>query len=171
MPKLLAVLLALLGAAPALAQQVPADAARIVAPATLVGQARFTWIGIHIYDATLWSNSATFDWSAPLALQITYAMDIDGDDLLDTTMDEITRVEGDSADLPQLRAQLAQCMGSVAEGDTYVAASDSDDSLSMWLNGTQTCAVSHPGIKQRFLGIWLADTSRSPRLSQQLRGS
>jgi hypothetical protein len=170
MRKTLAFLLALL-AGPAFAQQVPPDAARIVSPAQLLGQARFTWLGIHIYDANLWSNAAPFAWSSPLALQLTYAMGIDGDDLLDTTMKEITRIEGASADLPQLKQVLAKCMGTVAEGDSYTAASASADRLTMWLNGTQTCDVTYPGVKQRFLGIWLADNSRSPDLSRQLCGS
>ncbi|WP_158585632.1 chalcone isomerase family protein [Pseudooceanicola sediminis] len=151
-------------------QPLPAEAGSTVAAPRLLGQARFTWLGIHIYDAALWSSAARFDWAAPMALQLTYAMGIDGDDLLDTSMDEIARVEGPSADLPQLKQQLARCMGTVDSGDRYVAASDGDDHLRMWLNGRQTCDVSHPGIKRRFLGIWLGDDTRSPRLSRRLRG-
>lgn len=157
-------------ATPLAAQQPPDEASSVLSAPKQLGQASFRWLGIHLYDATLWSDAARFDWSAPMALELSYDMGISGADLLDTTMDEIARMEGEQPDQAALRQALRPCMKSVSDGDHYVAAASGADQISLWLNGAQTCSVSHAGVKQRFLGIWLADNSRSPALSRQLRG-
>ena len=156
-----------------LALWVPAAQAKdtgLAAPVKL-GEATLRVLGKTLYSATLHTEgSAQFSWSQPLSLRLDYAYGFTATQLVKATGREIERIEGQRPDQAALLAKLAPCFRDVGPGDSFVALSTASDKVALRLNGQQTCAVTYPRLRQRFLGIWLSPDSRSPRLSRQLRG-
>lgn len=162
--------LATLTGAPAFASGVPEVESRLNNPAP-IGQARVRWLGISLYQASLFTPSGSpFDWSQPFALRLDYDQDIDGERLISTTIKEMRRMEGAREDHTDIATKLTACFRDVRDGDRYVALAQGRDRIGFWLNGTQVCDLRHDGIRERLLGIWLSENSRMPNLTRQLRG-
>lgn len=135
--------------------------------AALRGEATFRYLGFALYDARLYTRSgARFDWNTDFALELTYRRNLTERDLVEGTLQELERTGGA---LP-LRDQLGKCFSDVKKGDSYTAVSKGPDSLSFWLNGKRTCTLAYPGIKDRFMGIFLGENTRSRRFTSLLRG-
>ncbi len=144
--------------------------AAIPDPARL-GAVTFRWFGLPLYDAALYTTGGgAFNWRAPLALKLVYARDIPAETLVRATLMELRRMEGARADHAAIGRKLGPCFRNVGPGDRFTAIAESTDAVTLWFNGARTCELSHPGIRERFLGIWLSDDSRSARLSRRLRG-
>ena len=136
-----------------------------------LGAVTFRWFGLPVYRAQLHTDGGTqFDWSRPLALQIEYFRSISEADLISSTRSEILRMEGPRSDQDAMMQKLAGCFRTVGKGDVFTAVSTRAETMALHLNGVQTCTISHPGLRKRFLSIWLSDNSRSARLSASLRG-
>jgi len=136
-----------------------------------LGEATIRWLGAPIYDASLYTTGGgAFRWQAPMALQLAYRRGFSGAQLLDATMQEIRRIEGDRADHAKLGRDLEACYRDVGRGDAITAVSKGANDLSLWMNGSRLCALDMPNIQQRFLGIWLSPQSRIARLGLRLRG-
>lgn len=137
----------------------------------VIGEASLGLIGITAYDARLFtSNGVPFDWAVPMALELDYKRGFSADDLLRGTEAEMRRTMGDSADMQSVIALLDDCFLAVDNGDSYLAVSLSPDQIDLWRNDIQTCSVTYPDIRKRFLSIWLSDQSRFAALSRKLRG-
>lgn len=135
------------------------------------GAVTFRWFGLPLYDATLYTAGGNaFDWRAPLALKLVYAREIPAETLVRATLSELRRMEGARADHAAIGRELGSCFRDVGPGDRFTATATGADAVTLWFNGARTCTLSHAGIRERFLGIWLSDDSRSARLSRQLRG-
>ena len=142
-----------------------------VADARLLGAATMRFVGIQLYDARLYTpGGAAFDWAAPMALQLDYKRNFSRAELTAATVREMRRMEGARPDHSSIGQMVDACFRDVGPGDQFVAVGSSDDEVSLWFNGTRTCTLAHAGIKQRFMGIWLSERSRSPHQSQRLRG-
>ena len=146
-------------------------AAAAESPLSPLGTASLGVLGFQAYDTILYTPSGqAFDWDAPMALEITYERDFTADILIETTREEIARIEGNPDDLEQVIETLATCMRDVQDGDQFIANAPTPDQIVFSLNGATTCNVTYPDLRKRFLSIWLSDDSRFPRLSRQLRG-
>ncbi len=171
MLRIIVLVLSLFPALPTHAETPPNEVRQSVKNPGAVGQVVFRWFGVPLYEATLFTPSRrAFDWSTPLALQLVYARDISGKALIDATLSELDRIEGRQVDHREIGVKLTGCFRDVRDGDTYVAIADAADRIGFWLNGTRVCEFRHAGAKQRILGIWLSDDSRSARLARRLRG-
>ena len=136
-----------------------------------LGTATLRGLGFTVYRARLHTDGTTqFDWNRPLALEIEYFRSIARDDLTNSTRSEIQRMEGTRADLDTLIGKLAGCFRNVGKGDVFTAVSVRPDRMALYLNGERTCDIRHADVRKRFLGIWLSESSRSARLSAELRG-
>lgn len=135
--------------------------------AALRGEATFRYLGVALYQARLYTPSgARLNWDSDFAIELTYLRYLRKGDLVDSTLSELDRT---GPALP-LRVALTRCYRDVHPGDRFTAISDGPDQLGMWLNGNQTCTLTHPDIKARFMGIFLGDDTRSRRFTRQLRG-
>lgn len=142
-----------------------------VAGAQMLGAASYRWLGLPLYDATLYTTDGmSFDWSRKVALQLVYARKLSRDTLVNATLAELVRMERSRQDHPAIRKKLTACMRGTTTGDRIVAISTGRDSMSFWFNGWKTCDLSHPGIKRRVLGIWLSEGTRFARQSRALKG-
>jgi hypothetical protein len=129
MKRQLAALLLGLSALPGIAAEAWRDA---LPHAQMIGQGDYRWLGMRIYEAQLWTgqpspslvSAAPADparvLDAPVALRLVYARDIGAQRLVDTSIDEIVRMQGHSlsdATLQRWRDALSRVMVDVRAGD------------------------------------------------------
>ncbi len=133
----------------------------------LRGAATFRFVGFPLYKAQLFTQSgAPLDWSKDFGLELQYMRNLTEFDLVESTMREFARL---GSDLP-VRDQLSTCFDDVRKGDRYTAVSKGQNKIAFWLNGKPTCTLSHPGIKSRFMGIFLGENTRSKSFTRKLKG-
>lgn len=140
---------------------------RVLPDAELRGTATFRFVGFPIYEARLFTKSgAPLNWDEDFGLELRYLRDLTGRDIVEGTMCELTRT---GAAIP-IRGALEHCFDDVHKGDRYLAVSQGQNNISFWLNGIQTCTLSHPQTKTRFMAIFLGENTRSRRFTQNLKG-
>ncbi len=153
------------------AEVVPPEVRAVVAQPAQAGAGQFRYLGLKVYDLKLFTPRGNqFDASSPFALAIEYDRKIRRQVLLKATMGELERVEGARADHDVILEKLAGCYRGVQDGDRIVATPRGPDMMSFWVNGSQTCVLSHPGFRDRYMAIWMSDKSRDRALASRLRG-
>lgn len=136
-----------------------------------LGEATMRWLGLPIYDAALYTEGAArFSWSQPLALELRYLRSFPASQLTKSTLDELQRIEGAQGDHAAMIVKLGECFKDVRKGDRLTAYSSASSKISFSFNGGAPCTVSHKGVRERFLGIWLSGNSRSAKLTRRLKG-
>jgi hypothetical protein len=144
---------------------------REVGGAALVGEARFSLLGLSLFDAALYTESGRFTWNDEFALSLTYKRNAREEVLLNRTIRGMSeRGAGDAKTLAPLRARLGSCFSDVARGDRFTAVSTGPDTARFYLNGKESCTVQWPDFRRDFFGIWLDAKGGQAKLSAQLRG-
>jgi hypothetical protein len=141
-------------------------------PARLLGQARFRFFGLHIYDAQLWAPQPLRQstWAEqPLALVLLYARKLEGARIAQRSLDEMRR----AGPLEEARAErwLAAMRGlfpDVSDGERITGQHLPGDAARFWVNGRLAGDVKDVEFARRFFGIWLAPHTSEPGLRQQL---
>ncbi len=123
------------------------------------------------FDADLWATGGRFSWEKPSALSLTYRTEFSARELTESTIEEMARINGWPEErLTAFRADIAPCMSDVSDGDRFTAASPSPDRIVLYLNGSERCDLSMPGLRRAYLNIWLSQNSRFPDQSRKLTG-
>ncbi|MEP3295640.1 MAG: hypothetical protein ABJO27_04025 [Pseudoruegeria sp.] len=149
----------------------PSEITKRLRAAEPIGEASFRLLGAELYRAQLFTEGgADFEVDQPYSLALVYERSIKGSTLIKATLREMRRMEGKRADHAEIAEKLNDCFQSVKEGDRYSAIPRGQSVVEFWRNGALRCSLSHPGIRDRIMGIWLSDQSRDPNLSRQLRG-
>lgn len=175
-----------LGAASALAASgLPPAAAQAGAPAAppeLAGElpsARWRgtgvmrFLGLHIYDAHLWSaDVVTGDGAAqPLALALVYARQLVGEQIASRSLKEMNRIGkvSDEQSARWLKA-MTQLFPDVKDGDRLTGIQRPGLATRFFLNGQWRGEVADAEFTRLFFGIWLSPRTSEPRLREQLLG-
>ena len=90
-------------------QAVPVEVAAEIPGARLVGASRLRYLGLHVYDIRLWSDSAeaaSQPSTALLALELDYARSLSGTQIADSALKEMQGIE--NIDAAQAQAWLAR---------------------------------------------------------------
>ncbi len=85
--RLLALSILIMTALPAWSDWRPA-----VSGARLIGTAEFSWFGLRLYTARVWSAGAVQGWQQPFALELIYHRALSRDTLVQASLDEIKRL-------------------------------------------------------------------------------
>ena len=175
------------GALAALAATAPlAAAAQGTAPATPTeltselpaarwrGTGVLRFLGLHIYDAHLWSADAvTGDGAAqPLALVLVYARQLVGEQIASRSLKEMNRIGriNDEQSARWLTA-MTQLFPDVKDGDRLTGIQRPGVGTRFFLNGQFRGEVADAEFTRLFFGIWLSPRTSEPRLREQLLGS
>lgn len=135
-----------------------------------LGSGEMRWFGLKIYDAALWVPAGSA-WSADaaFALAIRYARNIAGEQLVDSSIDEIRRLGfGDEVRLTHWRSELTRALPSVAPGDVLVGARIPGAGARFWHDGRPTAELTDPDLARAFFAIWLDIRTREPALRARL---
>lgn len=171
----------LLGAA-SVAQSQGAAAAATPAPAEVVaelpearwrGSGTLRFLGLHIYDARLWSAAPiTADAPAqPLALELIYARALVGEQIASRSLKEMQRVGSftDAQGERWLRSMTA-LFPDVQAGDRITGVYQPGRAARFFHNGTLRGEVPDADFARLFFSIWLSPKTSEPRLRAQLLG-
>lgn len=136
------------------------------------GQGLLRVFGFSIYRARLWVSPGfePAQWAAlPLALELEYLRDIQGEDIAARSLQEMRRVGAPSAEQAQRwQAALQALLPDVRSGDRLMGWHRPAQGA-LFLRGAQPLGeVADPAFSRLFFGIWLSERTGAPELRQAL---
>ncbi|MDF0733625.1 chalcone isomerase family protein [Pseudomonas entomophila] len=165
-PVLLCLLLALTSSA-------WADGPRLLPDARLVGSGEFTWFGLRVYHARLWSPVAPPDWGQPFALELTYHRTLSRDTLVKASLDEMRRLGGEAlapSTLARWGGLLDGAFVDVRPGMRITGLYLPGRGCRFYVNGQLQRSIDDAAFSRAFFAIWLDRRARDPQLRQHLMG-
>lgn len=141
--------------------------------ASLVGSGDFSWFGFSVYNAKLWSPAQPVDFSQPFALELTYRRSISRETLVDTSLDEIRRINGEPLDSEQQSVwtkQMSQAFVDVKDGRRITGVFLPGEGCRFYVDGELQHVIDDPEFARAFFSIWLDPQTRSPKLRAALLG-
>lgn len=166
-------LLALLAGLCLSALPVLADWRGAMPDARLVGSGDFRWFGLRIYTARLWSPAMPASFERPFALELTYHRAISRERLVQTSLDEMRRLQGqelDEATLAAWGAELQRAFADVEPGQRITGEYLPGRGCRFYLDGQLRHEIADPALARAFFAIWLGPGTRSPDLRRELLG-
>lgn len=139
----------------------------------LVGSGDFSWFGFSVYNAKLWSPEQQVDFTQPFALELTYKRTISRETLVDTSLDEIRRINGQPLDREQQAEwaqQMRQAFVDVKDGTRITGVFLPDQGCRFYVDGKLQHVINDPEFARAFFSIWLGPQTRSPKLRAALLG-
>ena len=155
-----------------LAQSLPPELRSAVPAATLSGQAKLTFWGFEVYQATLWLSPGFVESvyeQSPFALDLAYLRDFKGADIAKRSIAEMRR------QAPMTAAQEAAWEGQMRELFPDVKTSDRITGVNQpgigavfWSNGRRLGEVRDTAFAKQFFGIWLSPQTSEPAMRRAL---
>ena len=140
----------------------------------LVGQTKLRRLGLHIYDASFWSEKNGPNWvdrSSVSALSITYARKIKATRLLSSTKKEWDRLGfANKYPLQTWLEKLATIWPSVEKGDQLIVVTKPNAETLFFSRSEQLGMIADPEFGPAFLAIWLDEKSRYKKNRKELLG-
>jgi hypothetical protein len=138
----------------------------------LVGQQRFTYWGVEVYDASLWASTAFVaeDWAKQLlVLELRYLRDFKGTDIAQRSIDEMQGQRPlSAAQQKNWFATLQALIPNVQAGEHITGIYTPDKGMQLLHQDRVLGELRDPEFAQRFLGIWLAPETSQRKLRQHL---
>ncbi|MGL6176243.1 MAG: chalcone isomerase family protein [Vibrionaceae bacterium] len=147
------------------------SAPELLAQATLVGQARMTYLFWDVYDAKLYAAAGKWRADAPFALELSYLHDLDGEAIAKRSVEEI-RKQGfsDEALLARWYQLLVTILPDVKKGTRLTGVVDQNRHTRFYLNDELLALVDDPLFTTWFFNIWLGEATSEPKLRALLLG-
>ena len=148
--------------------------ARELEKPVLAGTGRLRWMGITVYDATLWTAPQFVPerfGAHAFALDLRYARNISGSTLADASLKQMQNLDAQSsARQTDWRQALTGAFPDVKPGDRLTGIHLPDKGLRLYFNGQLHKSIDDPLLSQSFFAIWLSPATQEPRLRAQLLG-
>lgn len=140
---------------------------------TLQGSGALRFFGFKAYDAHLWLTpaGAGFFYTSPFALDIRYDMSIKGEDIINTSLIELSRITPTPPE--QLKAWTAlmnSIFVDVKSGDRLVGVHLPQRGVRFFLNGRLIGESDDTAFSVAFFNIWLHPQTKRPELRARLLG-
>ncbi len=137
----------------------------------MVGEGQMRWLGLRIYDASLWATDDAAPTEGAFALEIRYHRDIASTRLVDTSLDEMRRMGvADETAIEAWRDDLEAAFPDVVSGDVIVGVRETDGSAVFYHRGQRTVRIEDADFADAFFAIWLDERTREPGLREALLG-
>lgn len=155
------------------AAPVPAYITRDIAGARPSGSGRFTWFGLHIYDARLYVPERGIDISdlasQRFALELAYARRLGGSAIAERSRDEIEKLKlGSEEQLAEWLLQMKKIFPDVTAGQTLTGVHLAGGATRFYFDGRFIGAIDDPAFGRAFFAIWLDPKTSAPRLRTEL---
>ncbi|MGP0172309.1 chalcone isomerase family protein [Pseudomonas sp. NCHU5208] len=141
--------------------------------AELVGSGDFTWFGFSVYNAKLWSPSRPVKFDQPFALELTYRRNISRETLVETSLDEIRRIDAKALQggrEAQWAEEMRQAFVDVRDGTRITGVYLPGKGCQFYVDGKLQHVIDDPVFARAFFSIWLDPQTRSPKLRAALLG-
>lgn len=150
------------------ATPLPAAVAAEVPGLRAVGEHRFRFLLLHVYDAALWAPGA-FSIEAPFALDIRYAMAIRARDLVQRSLEEMRRQgHRDEAKLARWGREMRRVFPDIAPGDRLVGVNVPGEGARFFDSRREVGTVADAGFARAFFDIWLGPATSEPAMRAAL---
>jgi hypothetical protein len=138
----------------------------------LSGQAKMTFWGIDIYQATLWVApgfvTTAYEQSV-FALELAYRRNFKGADIAKRSMAEMRHQTAmGAAQEARWENQMSALFPDVKAGDRITGVNQPRTGAVFWSNGRLLGEIRDPAFAKLFFGIWLAPQTSEPQLRQAL---
>jgi hypothetical protein len=141
--------------------------------AVALGGGDLRWLGLRIYRATLWAEQQPFQPALPFALQLSYYRSISRQRLVQTSMDEIRRLNRasiDDATFARWEAVLNNAFTDVVAGDQLIGVYAPGHGMRLYSQQSLLADIGDAQLARAFFAIWLDEATRDPGLRRQLLG-
>jgi hypothetical protein len=168
--KILLFALALTASAVIPAQPAPPEIADVIRSDKPFGEGHVNFLFIKAYNARLWTDASTWSMETPCAMEITYGMSFDTEDLVERTIKEMKNVNPalSTADVAKLTPELDKVYPPVKSGDRLVALYVPGKPIMFSHNGMPTGSIAGEDFAKDFFGIWLSPNTSAPGLRKEL---
>ena len=150
----------------------PVVQSQLAASVRLSGQARLTFLGFEVYDASLWVTPGfAQDRFAQhsFALELRYLRDFEGSAIAQRSLREMQRVENVSAEQGERwLASMTRLFPDVRRGDRLTGVHLPAQGLRLLHNDQPLGEIRDPDFARAFMGIWLSPRTSEPQLRRQL---
>lgn len=137
-----------------------------------VGSGTLRFLGLRIYDATLWSPGGSWAATQPFALELRYARSFDGAAIAKRSIEEIRAQRRlPDATLARWEAQLAAIFPDVRDGDRLIGVRTPGAGASFYRGIQPIGRIDDERLAEAFFDIWLAPATRAPELRARLLGA
>jgi len=151
----------------------PSNIAAYLEEPKLVGEARLKYMFWNVFDASLYSSTGSYDPTKPFALSLRYLRSLDGQKIVEKSMEEIQQ-QKHSASPEQLsrweRALLA-IIPDVTEGTTITGVRTEQGFTSFYFDNDSIGIIEDEDFTRAFFGIWLGENVSEPEVRAGLLGS
>ncbi len=136
---------------------------------TVVGKARFSVLFWDIYDSALFSSSGKYQTNENFLFEITYLRDIEGEELLQRTIEQWQHIGIDAEIYQTYVNQLERLWPDIKAGDQ----------LSLWVTPSESIffynqnylgTIDGNSFGETFTAIWLSPKTSQPKLRKKLLG-
>jgi hypothetical protein len=166
--------LAALALAAALAQASPPLPVALASEMPMLrplGEGRLRWLGLHVYDSSLWVPGEAWSFDRVFALDIRYAMNIKGRDLTQRSLEEMRRLGfNDPAKLKRWEEAMDRLFPDIRPGDRLVGLSVPGREARFYSQHRLLGTVPDPEFARAFFAIWLDERTSEPRLRARMLG-
>ena len=142
-------------------------------PANLIGSGDLKWFGLRIYSAQLWSAKAAFDAKSPFVLELNYHRNISKTQLVETSLDEIKRLSGQTytpATLKRWENEMNRAFVDVKAGDVLAASFLPKQGVRFYSKNKMLAEIRDLDFALAFFDIWLDPKTKDQALRAQLLG-
>jgi hypothetical protein len=142
--------------------------------AKLIGSGDLRWMMLHIYSAELYMEEPVFDPQKKFALVLTYHKSISRDRFVETSLDEIKRLKGQTVDgetLKKWKGYMDSAFTDVKSGDQLIGVHLPNIGCRFYSKDKLLTEISDPAFADAFFSIWFDPRSRDKDLRKKLTGA
>jgi hypothetical protein len=134
-----------------------------------LGEGRLRFIGIHVYDASVWAPGAAFSAREPYALDLRYAITINGHALTVRSTKEMRGLGyKDEAKFTAWEKEMDRIFPDLKPGDRLVGVHVPGKEARFYSQDKFLGTVADPEFAQAFFGIWLDEKTSQPALRAKM---
>lgn len=135
-----------------------------------VGTGKLTWLGMTVYQASLFSADGQYQALLPHALKIDYQFSFSARQLAERSLKEIERIHGEQVDRDKLVERLQAVFRDVEKGEYILGVHYPGQGADFYGSGEMLGSLDNPQLARMFFDIWLDPDTREPGLRSQLLG-
>ena len=166
---LLAGLFAACGAVSSSAAALAETVAKEHASLSQVGEGDLRFLGMKVYDISLWSPAKAYDAGALFAIQITYDMNFKGREIAERSITEMRNIGySDEAKLKRWGEQMVKIFPDIKKGDSLIGVSIPGKGAKFYSRDKFIAAAEDAEFAKAFFNIWLSEKTSEPKLRAKL---
>lgn len=137
----------------------------------LIGSSNLYFLGLKVYQISLWSESEKFSYDQKFAIQISYNMNFSKEELAQRSIEEIKRFEilNQKQEIEYYN-QLIAIFSNIKKSDEKIAIFDPQKGVELFHNHKLNGKITDSKLARLFVDIWLNEKNSYPKVTRKLLG-